>query len=84
MPRPECKAILDSPKGRGYAIEHQQCHEYCTPQPVIEVLKSPAGWYIGAMITDEGITEPMCRMTAYFPTEQEAKDYLTGLIEDYD
>lgn len=41
----------------------------------LQVLRSPAGWYIGTMYHDpEGFQEPGSRDSGYFATKKEAED----------
>lgn len=48
----------------------------------LQVLQSPAGWYIGTIWQgDDGYTEPGSRDSEYFATKQEAQkvlDYTTA------
>lgn len=44
----------------------------------LQVLRSPAGWYIGTMFKDpdDGFEEPGSRDSDYFRTEEDAAGYL--------
>jgi hypothetical protein len=46
----------------------------------LQVLRSPAGYYIGTLYTEHGFTEPGSRDSDYFPTRQAAEKHLS-LIE---
>lgn len=42
----------------------------------LQVLRSQAGWYVGTTYTEDGVTEPGSRDSGYFPTREEADQYL--------
>jgi hypothetical protein len=51
-----------------------------------KVMKSAAGWYIGLEYWDEDLEAwlPWDRMSAYFGTKAEAKDFLQYYLETRD